>query len=101
MTDKSDTLARLAAAGAPEIAEPHFYRVAFTEAGDLSVELRERRKLFGSDRIARRTVTPNAAAPADTLGAVVEALRDMVGAAERARTIHALLGDHAAPAVTA
>lgn len=101
MTDKTNTLDRLVAAGAPAIAEPNFYRVAFTEAGDLSVELRQRRKLFGSDRLARRTVTPNAAAPGDTLGAVVEALRDMVGDAERARAIHSLLGDHGTPAVTA
>jgi len=101
MTDKSDTLDRLVAAGAPAIAEPYFYRIAFTEAGDLSVQLRERRKLFGSDLISRRTVTPNADRPDDTLTAVVVALCDMVGAAERARRLHALLGDHGTAAVTA
>ena len=101
MTDKTNTLAPLVAAGAPEIAEPNFYRIAFTETGDLNVELRERRKLFGSDLIARRTVTPNAARPDDTLTAVVVALSDMVGDAERARRVHELLGDHSAAEVTA
>jgi len=92
--DNTNTMDRLVAAGAPEVVEPHFYRIAHTEEQNLAVELRVRRKRFGSDRVGRLVVAVNPNRPEEVLGNVVDALTAIHAEAARAHSITSLIGEH-------
>lgn len=71
---------RLVALGAPSLPAGLSYRIRWYGEGDgvLSVELREQRPLFGTDRLARRIVDTRSLEPEDVRGAVAAACRECV-----------------------
>jgi hypothetical protein len=92
------SMAQLVAAGAPELPEGWFYRVGSDGFGGLEVEVRERRKRFGSRQHSRALVRED---EPDGLTAVVAACRHAVRLMEveielrrRLRGAAEYLGDH-------
>jgi len=93
VTTSTNTYDRLIALGAPRIAEPRFYRIKLTDAGLIRVELRERRKRFGSDLLAWHQFDPRHMAADRVAGYTAMTCVDIVARVGQAEPIHALLGD--------
>ena len=93
MTTSTDTYDRLIALGAPRVAEPRFYRIKLTDAGLIRVELRERRKRFGSDLLAWHQFDPRLIAADQVAAATASACVEIVARVGQAEPIHELLGD--------
>lgn len=87
-----DVYSRLVEAGAPEIAEPRFYRIKHNAEGSgLTVQIRERNRRGGSRALARTQVW-SGSDPA--LQRVVEALQDLHASLQVMSDEEALVGDH-------
>jgi len=89
----TDTFDRLVRLGAPRIAEPRLYRIKLTDAGLIRVELRERRKRFGSDLLAWHQFDPRLIAADQVAAATASACVEVVARVGQAEPIHELLGD--------
>jgi hypothetical protein len=92
------SMADLVAAGAPELPEGWFYRIKDDSMGCLEVEVRERRKRFGSRRLSAALVRED---EPNGQRAVVSACRNAVrhleaqkDHARRYRQASLFLGDH-------
>jgi len=90
---------RLIKAGAPEITEPHFYRISEQygngtgkPTGALIVELRKRDTYRGSTLLASEVVQPYGAS--DVVEETVTAMRDLVDKHLLKAAINELLGEH-------
>jgi hypothetical protein len=93
------SMAELVAAGAPELPEGWFYRVADTHTVGLKVEIREQRKRFGSRELSSMYVYEER--HSDPLSAVVEActraytlVQDQDIARARFDALLPFIGDH-------
>lgn len=84
---------RLVAAGAPEIIEPHFYRISETLNGAVRVELRKRNTYNGSTVLGSEEIRPHGAS--EVVSEVVEALTELVDRYLLNEAVHELIGEHA------
>jgi hypothetical protein len=88
------TFDRLVEAGAPQIEEPYFYRISEPEDGMILVQLRKAKARFGSDYVASRTIHLRNLLPANVLGEVVTAAREIVVEGRAFEAAVEISGDH-------